>query len=34
MRNRVITDLIIDEKEINFIKTFTEIQSFIDHLRI
>ena len=24
----------IDEKEINFIKSFTEVQSFIDHLRI
>ena len=34
IRNCVITNSIIDKKEINFIKVFTEIQSFINYLRI
>ena len=34
MRNRVTTNSIIDKKKINFIKTFIEVQSFINHLRV
>ena len=34
MRNRVTTNSMINEKEINFIKIFIKIQLFINYLRI
>ena len=34
MRNCVTINLMMNIKEINFIETFIEVHSFIDHLRI